>query len=1323
MHKLKLFTIAVTGLTGMGWATAYGGTALSNRFHALNLNSQGQEHFQAQAKALGISPTKKVKVNSSSPLLYEDFDDSENWSVAELPDGWVSEATPGVPDDKWQCGALYTSSGQLPTPSGECCAYILTQKSAHDAWLFSPGFSAIEGSTYVLSYWLLMIGDTDTVFEEMSVMAGYGTSCDDMSISLQHFDTDSNGWAYVTTSFTATKTGLCHIGFHATSPALGSGILIDNFSICEPRTPAFSAEDTLEFEDSFDKDAATTMGYVITNIGSSNLEVELEDASPEITIAGLPLTIEAGEVVSIGVTLDVETVGQYEGEFTLSTNDPNVPQFTVKVTQTVKEAKSTGYWFENFDTGLPTTWNSNYMYLEPQLGINGTGCAALTSQVDCYAATHFTELGDNPYLKFYYRFLYVDWFNGGYQVTPSDDTYLMVSLSVDGGSTFEPIYVVDPTSNPREETADFTEVEVSLTKYAGQLGILRFDVPAHYVDYMFYSKCYLDNVELGTPKAHDLKATSLRVNPILNVNTPASAKFTIRNNGANAESGFSVILQDTKNSLVLAQIDNCAVEKGGEKTYEFSWTPDKAQTGVLLAKVALDGDLDSSNDATAGEPYTVLPDEVRNIDFERDNNLTTVVPWDFYSTGSLAQMIYTANEIGINECTIYGLSYIVTSATDYDTENVELWIAETTQSDFADNTWIDPAQFRQVFSSTLFLKAGTNEIEIPFDEPYQYHGGNLVLYATRNNDYFLDYKRFAAYSTDTPRSIYVGTTRENVDYANPSASGVASVSNVLPATKFYVSQDPTGTLCGTVLQESNNSPLAGATVTIDGTMMSATTDNEGCYLFASVTPGQYTLVAEKFGYQPQSKHGDSLEESASVITNFSLKTLSTTSISGRVTDSTTGNPLPGAGVVLSGYSSYYGISGDDGTYKIEDVYENVGNYDVEVLAGTYHSLNGQIAVESGKEVGDCDFAIEPRRYAPCHAVVVTDVDMASATVTWDAPIAEFRYDSGIPASYSGFEYNFIGNLYYAIEGNAFGDAAVIKEISWHTSSDVGLHPQVNIFLFALDATGYPINVPLFEATVENVDDEWNTYTLPSPVEAPDGFLVAMSYSYGNMGISTAKSTTDYPLSQAKGWYHSDFSEVYGAQYGEKFYESDFDQIFMIRAQGDNEGAIDYAHTGVRYKTPMPEPTGYNVYRIVGNSRTLVGSNIQEPKFVDQLPSNVSSMTYYGIEAVYGNGTSDLVLSNNLASQSGVSALHGGSLLAIKSANMGNSLIVNNPSLSNVALTIYSISGAVVLRENITCDGATIDTSMLPQGIYLARAISSDRQVATHKLLKKIGITL
>ncbi len=67
---------------------------------------------------------------------------------------------------------------------------------------------------------------------------------------------------------------------------------------------------------------------------------------------------------------------------------------------------------------------------------------------------------------------------------------------------------------------------------------------------------------------------------------------------------------------------------------------------------------------------------------------------------------------------------------------------------------------------------------------------------------------------------------------------------------FNLNPIPAGGLTG-VVRDSNQTPIAGATVTIDGTPLSAETNGSGVYTFASVPMGSYSATAFRFGYASQ----------------------------------------------------------------------------------------------------------------------------------------------------------------------------------------------------------------------------------------------------------------------------------------------------------------------------------------------------------------------------------------------------------------------------------------------------------------------------------------
>ncbi|WP_228462557.1 carboxypeptidase-like regulatory domain-containing protein [Mucilaginibacter ginsenosidivorans] len=81
-----------------------------------------------------------------------------------------------------------------------------------------------------------------------------------------------------------------------------------------------------------------------------------------------------------------------------------------------------------------------------------------------------------------------------------------------------------------------------------------------------------------------------------------------------------------------------------------------------------------------------------------------------------------------------------------------------------------------------------------------------------------------------------------------------------------------GSIKGKVLDETNQ-PLPGASVSIDGTTLGATTDANGNYTIASVNPGNYTLTAKYIGYVSSKQ---TIAVGSSVLTvNFGLKPEST----------------------------------------------------------------------------------------------------------------------------------------------------------------------------------------------------------------------------------------------------------------------------------------------------------------------------------------------------------------------------------------------------------------------------------------------------------------
>ena len=136
-----------------------------------------------------------------------------------------------------------------------------------------------------------------------------------------------------------------------------------------------------------------------------------------------------------------------------------------------------------------------------------------------------------------------------------------------------------------------------------------------------------------------------------------------------------------------------------------------------------------------------------------------------------------------------------------------------------------------------------------------------------------------------------------------------------------------GTIAGTVTDSSNAEPIEGATVVVEGTELSATTDGDGDYEIDEVPVETYTVTASAEGYDDDSQSVTVIAGETSTA-DFALNPIPTTgTIAGKVTDSSTGLAIEGATVTDGTRSAITDVNGD---YTIADV--PVGTYTVTASA-------------------------------------------------------------------------------------------------------------------------------------------------------------------------------------------------------------------------------------------------------------------------------------------------------------------------------------------------------------------------------------------------------
>ena len=174
----------------------------------------------------------------------------------------------------------------------------------------------------------------------------------------------------------------------------------------------------------------------------------------------------------------------------------------------------------------------------------------------------------------------------------------------------------------------------------------------------------------------------------------------------------------------------------------------------------------------------------------------------------------------------------------------------------------------------------------------------------------------------------------------------------------------TAKLSGIVTDQSAGGPLAGASVALAGTPLTATTDTLGRYILIDVVPGSYTLNVSKAAYVTAAaavtvQAGKEYSFSPSLL----LESASTGSaaqgcrIYGQVRTASL-SPIAGAHIALSGSNSASAFSGADGTFILPGLVS--GPTSIAVVASGFDSVTGATTLACNASPA---YEFSPRLYA------------------------------------------------------------------------------------------------------------------------------------------------------------------------------------------------------------------------------------------------------------------------------------------------------------------------------------------------------------------------
>ena len=187
----------------------------------------------------------------------------------------------------------------------------------------------------------------------------------------------------------------------------------------------------------------------------------------------------------------------------------------------------------------------------------------------------------------------------------------------------------------------------------------------------------------------------------------------------------------------------------------------------------------------------------------------------------------------------------------------------------------------------------------------------------------------------TPGSITFTASKQGYYSLNGS-----STINAGEVTIFNFQMTPLaqpGTLTGKVFDAAANTPINGAVVFISGGP-ETTTDEQGVFTISDVVPGTREVNISASGYQSQKYWIVISGSTTDMQTIFLSPVLTSTTVTGIVTDASTGNPISNADIVIVG-TSIAAKTDSSGSYTLSGI--NLLEFNLKASAAGYDTrFNG-----------------------------------------------------------------------------------------------------------------------------------------------------------------------------------------------------------------------------------------------------------------------------------------------------------------------------------------------------------------------------------------------
>lgn len=947
-----------------------------------------------------------------------------------MPAGWtlqqVSAPAGGTPKT-WEIAAAndYMFSPSTVHGGSYKAAMATDYIGGSVARLISPVFDLSGIANPQLKFW-----HTQPMFVGVHILKIYYRASEGSEWTLlQTYDTDTPDWTQETLALPA-QSATYQIAFEG-HDQVGFGLQLDDIKVAAAPTGPVIGENATSLNMGTVYNNLPFGGYskeyTVKNAGATDLVITAtgSQTSADITVDGLPLTVAAGESAPLTVTLNntnTMAAGFFNGKLVLVSNDADTPEFAIDVTASVSMAEISAYTNENFGTQFgqsPASWTFPDGGFLPSTseGIGSSPCihAYLSTQTPKSIQTGYISMGASPELSFNYKVLQqpAGAFDHIMPVAADAFTY-KVSISKDNGKTWHQLVL---TPERHGAATGFSQVHADAGAYAGEICLVRFDFATH--AQLNNPKLFIDDVIIGTAPANDLAASAIKgtATPIANV--PAAYTVTVTNNGSAPQSDYTVrLMKQGFPAVELGSLPGVAIAQGESHDFVFEATFDTDGPLTLYGEVSADTDEFILNNQTVMFQTAVQPATYSNVTVGQGDEEYYYLPYNTYYMQSLSQSLYFPHELGTNHGMIHSLTYqaeIKQGVVNLQNVPMQIWMGETTADNLADG-WVDPSTLTLVFDGTINFPVGEYDVTVNLATPYEYKGGNLVVYSFRKK---LAEDAYGNMANNFKSTTYPGSARSRANFLvdigefdpmNPDAIDIVRAFDFIPNTNFVFDFAGTGRLTGSI-----NSPagsLAQARVRIAGTGLYATTGADGTYLLPALRPGDYDIEVSCHGYFPATFQV-TVTADGTVTLDATLQPIPTYTLSGKVTSADCPAGLPDAVVKLTGYQDYSTTTGANGEYTIAEVFEN-NAYSLSVEKKLYDTYQATVEMKSADLTHDLELAETAYPVFSAQAAIEGN----DAIIRWEAPVAgttqEYVLDDNVPESgegvYGGYDVR-MGNMY------------------------------------------------------------------------------------------------------------------------------------------------------------------------------------------------------------------------------------------------------------------------------------------------------------------------